>query len=91
MVEIIFCFFIRLVSGADDERPLKINLRTPVRQVKVDSSENKILLRLKDGSQVTADHVIVAVPASVIAKGVLLFEPLLPEEYQFATKEMGKF
>ncbi|KAK7091653.1 uncharacterized protein [Littorina saxatilis] len=79
----------RLVSGSEDEKPMKIRLRTAVRQVKVDRSQGKVTLRLKDGSQVTVDEVIVAVPAPVIAKGDLLFEPSLPKEYQWAVSQIG--
>lgn len=82
-------FVDRLVSGIEDEQPLKVKLRAPVRQVKIDRSEDKVVLRLTDGSQVTADRVIVAVPAPVIAQGTLLFEPGLPAEYQTAVKDVG--
>ena len=70
--------------------PLKISLRTAVRQVKVDRSQGKVTLRLKDGSQVTVDEVVVAVPAPVLAKGDLLFEPSLPKEYQWALSQIGQ-
>ncbi|KAL8558496.1 hypothetical protein ACOMHN_059237 [Nucella lapillus] len=79
----------RLASGTEDERPLKISLRTAVRQVKVDRSKDKVILRLKDGSQVTVDEVVLAVPAPVIARGDLLFEPPLPQNYATALKNMG--
>ena len=86
-----FKYSFRLVSGTEDEMPLKINLRTAVRQMKVDGSQGKVTLRLKDGSQVTVDEVVVAVPAPVLAKGDLLFEPSLPKGYQWALSQIGQW
>ncbi|XP_046374591.2 polyamine oxidase 4-like [Haliotis rufescens] len=79
----------RLLSGGDGETHLSIELRTVVRQIKVDDRKKKVIVRLRDGSQVSADAVVVAVPAAVIRDESLMFEPMLPGLYKKALKEIG--
>ncbi|CAL1526224.1 unnamed protein product [Lymnaea stagnalis] len=79
----------RLLSGSPEEPPLHLHLNKAVRQIKVDKSQGKVLVRFRDGSQVSADFVVVAVPSTIISTGGLLFEPALPKKYQLAAKEMG--
>ncbi|XP_067665570.1 uncharacterized protein [Haliotis asinina] len=79
----------RLVSGGDGESHLSIELRSVVRQLKVDDRNKEVIVRLRDGSQVRADAVVVAVPAAVIRDESLMFEPMLPGQYRKALKEIG--
>ena len=70
-----------------EETPLKVNLRSAVRQVKVEGQ--KVKLRMGDGSQVVAEEVVVAVPASVIVTEGIMFDPPLPKHYIQALSHMG--
>ncbi|XP_055881428.1 uncharacterized protein LOC106052168 [Biomphalaria glabrata] len=79
----------RLLSGSPDEAPLHLYLNKAARQIKVDKKRHKVLVRFQDGSQVSADRLVVAVPSSVVRDGDLLFEPPLPKHYHLAIKEIG--
>ncbi|CAG5133135.1 unnamed protein product [Candidula unifasciata] len=79
----------RLVSGSTDEPPLHLNLNKVARQIKVDKEKKKVVVRFRDGLQVFADMVVVAIPVSVIASGELLFEPELPKKYTLAVQEIN--
>lgn len=78
------------MSGSPEEPPLHLSLNKAVRQIKVDKDKRKVLVRFRDGSQVAADFVVVAVPSSVIASKELLFEPELPKKYRLASEEISK-
>ncbi|KAH9500581.1 hypothetical protein Btru_076974 [Bulinus truncatus] len=79
----------RLLSGSPDEPPLHLFLNKAARQIKIDKKKRKVLIRFRDGSQVSADRIVVAVPASVLGARDVLFEPPLPKKYQVAAKEIS--
>ncbi|XP_059152255.1 lysine-specific histone demethylase 1A-like [Physella acuta] len=79
----------RLLSGSLEEPPLHLYLNKVARQIKINKEDKKVLIRFRDGTQISADVVIVAVPSTVIGSGDLLFEPKLPKKYQLAAKEIS--
>ncbi|KAK6182248.1 hypothetical protein SNE40_009974 [Patella caerulea] len=78
----------RIVGGFEAEAPLDINLRHVVRQIKVDDKRKQILVRFRDGRQISVDAVIVAVPMTVLQNDSLLFEPPLPKEFYKTLHEL---
>ena len=77
------------MSGDGPELPLSLELNKIVRQIEVDSSSKKILVRTRDLAQYTADVVIVALPLSVIKKQSVVFEPMLPNKWIAAANNIG--
>ncbi|KAL3872687.1 hypothetical protein ACJMK2_035897 [Sinanodonta woodiana] len=82
-------FLDRIVAGSEGELPLKIELGKVVQQVKVDPKRQKVIIRIKDGTQRYADGVIVALPIGVLKSKSVLFEPPLPKSWYQAISNIG--
>ncbi|KAK3587783.1 hypothetical protein CHS0354_042747 [Potamilus streckersoni] len=82
-------FLDRIVAGSDGELPLKIELGKVVHQIKLDPKRQKVVVRIKDGTQRYADAIIVALPVGVFKSKSVLFEPPLPKNWYQAINNLG--
>ncbi|CAC5388619.1 unnamed protein product [Mytilus coruscus] len=78
-----------LVGGQRKESTLSVELRKPVRQIEVNKTRNKVLVRTRDLKQYEADAVVVALPLGVLKTETVIFDPPLPKGWKKTIESIG--
>ena len=79
----------RIVGGDGMERPVKVDLKKVVRNIKIDDNRQKVLVRTTDRKQLIVDAVVLAVPIGVLKSRSIIIEPSMPKEWYQAINDIG--